>query len=81
MVLVPLGRDQPVVAARASALGVAEVVPRDDASTEALSAANDAVLGNGAMHLEAERQGARLRASYPARVTAWPCRRQYIRNE
>jgi UDP:flavonoid glycosyltransferase YjiC (YdhE family) len=65
MVLVPWGRDQPGVAARAAALGVAEVVEREDASAEALSTAIDAVLDNEAMHEEAERLGARLRATDP----------------
>jgi len=70
MVLVPWGRDQPGVAARAAALGVAEVVPREKASAEALSAAIDAVLNNERMHQEAERQGERLRATDPAPVAA-----------
>lgn len=70
MVLVPWGRDQPGVAARAAALGVAGVVRREDASAEALSAAIDAVLDNEPMHREAERQGARLRVTDPARVAA-----------
>lgn len=70
MVLVPWGRDQPGVAARAAALGVAEVVPRADASVEALSAAIDAVLANEPMHEEAERQGVRLRRTDPPRVAA-----------
>jgi UDP:flavonoid glycosyltransferase YjiC (YdhE family) len=70
MVLVPWGRDQPGVAARAAALGVAEVVPRENASAEALSAAIDAVLDNERMRQEAERQGARLRATDPPRAAA-----------
>ena len=37
MVLVPWGRDQPGVAARAAALGVAKVVPRVAASAESLA--------------------------------------------
>jgi UDP:flavonoid glycosyltransferase YjiC (YdhE family) len=65
MVLVPWGRDQPGVAARARALGVAEVVPREDATAEALSAAVDRALGDEAMRREAARQGDRLRAADP----------------
>ncbi len=70
MVLVPWGRDQPGVAARAAALGVADVVPREHASVEALSAAIDAVLDDERIHQEAERQGARLRATDPPRAAA-----------
>ena len=70
MVLVPWGRDQPGVAARAAALGVAEVVPSENASAEALSAAIDAVLANERMRQEAERQAARLRATDPPRAAA-----------
>ncbi len=44
MVLVPWGRDQPGVAARAAALGVAGVVQRDEASEETLSVAIDRAL-------------------------------------
>ena len=46
MVLVPWGRDQPGVAARAAALGVAEVIQRDNASAETIAAALDRALGN-----------------------------------
>jgi len=46
MVLVPWDRDQPGVAARAAALGVAEVVARHDLTEQQLSAAIDRVLGN-----------------------------------
>jgi UDP:flavonoid glycosyltransferase YjiC (YdhE family) len=70
MVLVPWGRDQPGVATRAATLGVAEVVHREDASEEALSAAIDTVLGNKPMREEAERQGTRLRATDPPRRAA-----------
>jgi UDP:flavonoid glycosyltransferase YjiC (YdhE family) len=65
MVLVPWGRDQPGVAARAATLGVAEVVHREDASAEALSAAIGTVLDEKPMREEAEQQGARLRATDP----------------
>jgi UDP:flavonoid glycosyltransferase YjiC (YdhE family) len=70
MVLIPWGRDQPGVAARAAALGVAEVVRREDASPEALSAAIEAVLDSKPKHQEAERQRARLRETDPPRVAA-----------
>jgi MGT family glycosyltransferase len=70
MVLVPWGRDQPGVAARAAAIGVAEVVPRDAASPAALTAAIDAVLENAAMRSNAERHSRRLRATDPPRAAA-----------
>jgi len=44
MVLVPWGRDQPGVAARAAALGVAAVVTRDDLTEPRLAAAIHRVL-------------------------------------
>jgi UDP:flavonoid glycosyltransferase YjiC (YdhE family) len=46
MVLVPWDRDQPGVAARAAALGVAEVIARHDLTELRLAAAIDRVLGN-----------------------------------
>lgn len=70
MVLVPWGRDQPGVAARAMELGVAQVVPRSEASAGSLSAAVDAVLGDDRMRQEAERHSARLRATDPPRIAA-----------
>ena len=70
MVLVPWGRDQPGVAARAAALGVAEVVPCENASAETLSAAVDSVLRNEQMRREAERHRVRLRATDPPEVAA-----------
>ena len=70
MVLVPWGRDQPGVAARAAALGVAEVVPRENASPEALSAAIDVVLNSVRMRDDAALHGARLRATDPPQVAA-----------
>lgn len=70
MVLVPWGRDQPGVAARAAALGVAQVVPRAEASAESLSAAVNAVLGDDRMRHEAERHSARLRATDPPQIAA-----------
>src|SRR3989454_508339 len=63
MVLVPWGRDQPGVAARAAALGVAAVVPRGQASAEALSTAIDRVLADEAMAAASARHGRRLRST------------------
>ena len=65
MVLVPWGRDQPGVAARAAALGVAAVVPREVASSEALSAAVDRALTDEEMRSASARHAARLRATDP----------------
>ncbi len=65
MVLVPWGRDQPGVAARAEALGVAAVVGREDASREALSAAIDRVLADETMSERSARHAARLQATDP----------------
>jgi MGT family glycosyltransferase len=70
MVLVPWGRDQPGVAARAAALGVARVVPRDEASPEVLADAISAVLDDESMRGKAKRQGTRLRATDPQAVAA-----------
>jgi UDP:flavonoid glycosyltransferase YjiC (YdhE family) len=70
MVLVPWGRDQPGVAARAAALGVAKVVHPEDATAEALSAAIDTILQDKLMREEAERQGTRLRSTDPPRRAA-----------
>jgi UDP:flavonoid glycosyltransferase YjiC (YdhE family) len=70
MVLVPWGRDQPGVAARAEALGVAQVVPRDGASMEAISQAADRVLGDDEMREEAHRHAARLRQTDSPDVAA-----------
>jgi len=63
MVLVPWGRDQPGVAARAAALGVAAVVPREDATVEALSKSIDHVLADDDMRQASMRHGTRLRAT------------------
>jgi len=70
MVLVPWGRDQPGVAARAKALGVAEVVPREEAAGGTLAAAVDRVLGSEEMRIMAATQAARLRATDPPAVAA-----------
>jgi MGT family glycosyltransferase len=60
MVLVPWDRDQPGVAARAAALGVAEVVARHDLTEQRLSAAIDRVLGNPHYQEHAARIASRL---------------------
>jgi UDP:flavonoid glycosyltransferase YjiC (YdhE family) len=65
MVLVPWGRDQPGVAARASALGVAVVVPREAASVDALSEAVDEALADERMKAVCRSQSARLQATDP----------------
>lgn len=70
MVLVPWGRDQPGVAARAAALGVARVVARDSVSVESIGDAIDLVLASESMQQAAERHAARLRATDPAAVAA-----------
>lgn len=70
MVLVPWGRDQPGVAARAKTLGVAEVVTREQASAETIAAAVDAVLASPRMRAVAEGHAARLRATDPPRTAA-----------
>jgi UDP:flavonoid glycosyltransferase YjiC (YdhE family) len=63
MVLIPWGRDQPGVAARAKALGVAEVVARAEAAGDTLAAAADRVLTNQTMRATAATHSARLRAT------------------
>jgi hypothetical protein len=65
MVLVPWGRDQPGVAARAAALDVAAVVPREGTSAEALSTAVDRALADEQMHATSAQHGERLRATDP----------------
>ena len=70
MVLVPWGRDQPGVAARAAALGVAKVVPRVAASAESLSSAIDAVLADEKMRATAANHSERLQATDPPATAA-----------
>jgi UDP:flavonoid glycosyltransferase YjiC (YdhE family) len=60
MVLVPLGRDQPGVAARAKALGVAEVIPRETLSDVGLSRAVATVLAAPQYQTKAQRHAQRL---------------------
>ena len=55
MVLIPWDRDQPGVAARAAALGIAEVIPRQDLTEARLSAAIHKVLGTARYQEEAAR--------------------------
>ena len=65
MVLIPWGRDQPGVAARAQALGVAEVVPRMQATVQAIGAAVKRSLANQHMRWNAAGHSDRLRATNP----------------
>ncbi|HTI81938.1 MAG TPA: nucleotide disphospho-sugar-binding domain-containing protein [Acetobacteraceae bacterium] len=62
MVLVPWGRDQPGVAARAESLGVAEVVPRSDCTSESLASAISRVLSNPSYTESAHYASERLQA-------------------
>lgn len=70
MVLVPWGRDQPGVAARAETLGTAVVVERDDADAETISAAIDRCLADEAMQAAARRHRDRLASTEPQAVAA-----------
>jgi UDP:flavonoid glycosyltransferase YjiC (YdhE family) len=70
MVLVPWGRDQPGVAARAEALGVAAVVPPESASPGTIAASVDAVLAGNAMRERAEQESTRLRRTDPGATAA-----------
>ncbi len=62
MVLVPWDRDQPGVAARAAALGAAEVVARQELTEVQLSAAINRALENPSYQEHAERIASRVRA-------------------
>jgi UDP:flavonoid glycosyltransferase YjiC (YdhE family) len=68
MVLVPWGRDQPGVAARAEALGVAQVIPREALSDVRLSEAVAAVLRAPQYQSEAQRHAQRLQGQHPVDV-------------
>jgi len=70
MVLVPWGRDQPGVAARAHALGVAEVVARGDGSEVTLAAAIDRVLASSQMREAATSHATRLQTTDPPGTAA-----------
>jgi len=65
MVLIPWGRDQPGVAARAQALGVAEVIPRAEATAKTIGAAVQRSLANNEMARNAAKHSTRLRATNP----------------
>ena len=62
MVLVPWDRDQPGVAARAAALGVAEVIARHDLTESRLAAAIERVLGSTRYQDNAARVARHLQA-------------------
>jgi UDP:flavonoid glycosyltransferase YjiC (YdhE family) len=68
MVLVPWGRDQLGVAARAEALGVAKVIPREVLSDVRLSEAVAAVLSAPQYQIEAQRHAQRLQGQHPVDV-------------
>jgi len=70
MVLIPWGRDQPGVAARAQALGVAEVVPCAQATAETIRAAVKRSLASKAMGRNAATHSARLHATDPPATAA-----------
>jgi UDP:flavonoid glycosyltransferase YjiC (YdhE family) len=70
MVLTPWGRDQPGVAARAHALGVAEVVPRDAADVASVAAAINRVLNSKEMRDRAVSHSTRLRSTDPPATAA-----------
>jgi UDP:flavonoid glycosyltransferase YjiC (YdhE family) len=70
MVLMPWGRDQPGVAARAQALGVADVVQRGDNAEAALADAISRTLGNSAMQKAAAGHSERLRKTNPPQLAA-----------
>lgn len=70
MVLVPWGRDQPGVAARAEALGTAIVIERDEASAETISSAIDSCLSDEGMRAAAARHRDRLATTEPQAVAA-----------
>lgn len=70
MVLVPWGRDQPGVAARAQAIGVAEVVPRETASAATMAAAVGRVLSSTELRNAAAAHAARLRRSDPPQLAS-----------
>ena len=68
MVLVPWGRDQPGVAARAKRLGVATVIPREDLSAEAIANAVLELTTNSDYLDSARRHSDRLRLTDPVAV-------------
>jgi UDP:flavonoid glycosyltransferase YjiC (YdhE family) len=68
MVLVPWGRGQPGVAARAEALGVAKVIPREVLSGVRLAEAVTAVLETPQYRVEVQRHSKRLQSQNPVGV-------------
>jgi UDP:flavonoid glycosyltransferase YjiC (YdhE family) len=68
MVLVPWGRDQPGVAARAQRLGIALVIPREELSAEAVGAAVQEVTTEPAHREAATRHSVRLQLTDPVAV-------------
>ena len=68
MVLVPLGRDQPGVAARAKALGVAEVIQPEGLSDVRVSSAVAIVLTTPRYQMQAQRHAQRLQSQNPVNV-------------
>lgn len=70
MVLVPWGRDQPGVAARAAALGVARIVSPEEAAVGGIAAAVRRTLSDPSMEAAAVRQRDRLRATDPPGAAA-----------
>jgi UDP:flavonoid glycosyltransferase YjiC (YdhE family) len=68
MVLAPWGRDQPGVAARAEALGVAKVIPREVLSGVRLAEAVTAVLETPQYRVEVQRHSKRLQSQNPVGV-------------
>jgi UDP:flavonoid glycosyltransferase YjiC (YdhE family) len=70
MVLIPWGRDQPGVAARAAALGVAEVLPQDHTFPKALAAGIDRAFTDEQSRDTAARHRDRLRRTDPQGTAA-----------
>ena len=68
MVLVPLGRDQPGVAARAEALGVAEVIQPEGLSDVRVSSAVARVLTAPQYQMQAQRHAQRLQSQNPVNI-------------
>jgi len=70
MVLIPWGRDQPGVAARAQALDVAEVVPRESATAETIGDAVARAMTDDRLRRNAAAHSSRLRETDPPVVAA-----------
>ena len=65
MVLVPWDRDQPGVAWRASQLGTAEVVVREELGSDSMSRAVQQVLGNDSYALRSKEVSDRMASEDP----------------